>query len=118
MALTWNWTDKVGTATYKFNFRGEQGEHQLSLYNGNALLIMLHEYEQDGNSMYDMFGFFVDKDHCKRCLGLVKDSKNIWETEQGTITEITLSKSKCKNFDYLVKAFAHAFKSIQINIVE
>lgn len=59
MALRWAWENKIGELDI------QQGEHKftLSLYQGNALLIMLHEREES----YTMYNFFADKTHFKNC---------------------------------------------------
>lgn len=82
MALNWNFeTDYVGTWTEN------DGEHEWTykLYSGNALLIMCAEWEKDGEQLYSVHGFFVDKDHMKRCLGLVKGTDNIYSSKRLTV---------------------------------
>lgn len=65
MALQWNWDDKMGKCT-------TQNGINLNLYRGNAFMIAIHEFEQDGKELYSLAWFFADKDHCKNCLGLTK----------------------------------------------
>lgn len=72
MSLNWQWKeDKVGTWTEK---QGDR-EYTYNLYSGNALLIMIAEWEEKGQDLYTVHGFFCDKDHMKNCLGLNKDYK-------------------------------------------
>lgn len=72
MSLNWNWKeDKVGTWTEK---HGDM-ENTYNLYSGNALLIMIAEWNEDGIDKYQVASFFCDKDHMKNCLGLNKDYK-------------------------------------------
>jgi hypothetical protein len=60
MALRWNWNEKIGELDI------EQGENKftLSIYQGNALMIILQEWEDD---QYSMYQFFADKAHFKNC---------------------------------------------------
>lgn len=73
MALHWQWEDKCGEATLVQMHEGEDDKvFTLSLYPGNAYLIMLHEREEDGKDVWSMFSFWADKDHMKNMLGLNK----------------------------------------------
>ena len=77
MSLNWNWNENIGTLKIQQNWedRGENsGIHEwtLNLYVGNALLIILHETEEQ----YNMYNFFIDRDHLKNC---VKNCPEIFE---------------------------------------
>ena len=111
MALMWDWKEKVGTAKLA---NRERKEFELSLYNGNALLIALFEYKQDNEDMYNMHWFFVDKPHMNRMLGLTKGTSNCLNAEGYKITELSLDTAKCKNMWDIVKAFVKAFGDITI----
>ena len=75
MALHWQWSEKIGKAF----FRDERGiERQYNLYQGNAYLIFLDEYEENGKGYYALYCFFADKDHMNNCLGLSKGSTPIF----------------------------------------
>ena len=64
MALNWDWNKKIGELLIKQN----EKEFTISIYQGNALAIFLHEYVNDeGNEVYSMYQFFCDKDHFNRC---------------------------------------------------
>lgn len=64
MALNWNWDKKIGELLIKQN----EKEFTISIYQGNALAIFLHEYVNDeGKEVYSMYQFFCDKDHFNRC---------------------------------------------------
>lgn len=60
MALRWEWENKIGELDI------EQGEHKftMTVYQGNALMIILHEKEET----WQMYFFFADKTHFKNCL--------------------------------------------------
>ena len=71
MALTWEWSEKCGEITLEQKTEsGDWRQFPLSLYKGNAFLIMLAENDEDNT--YQMFGFFADKEHAKACLGLAR----------------------------------------------
>jgi len=68
MALNWLWSEKCGEATLK----QEDKKFTLDLYTGNAFLIMLTNYEKNGDTYWDVFSFWVDEQHMKNMLGLNK----------------------------------------------
>ena len=76
MAVTWNWKDKIGKAT----FEGADGKnYNVNLYTGNVLCVMCHEWKEDcDKKVYNVQGFFHDETHLKRCLGLVKGYSNCY----------------------------------------
>ena len=81
MALNWDWNKKIGELLIKQN----EKEFTISIYQGNALAIFLHEYVNDeGKEVYSMYQFFCDKDHFNRC---VKDKT--WDYAEDWI-KITL----------------------------
>lgn len=59
MSIRWEWENKIGELDI------QQGENKftMSLYQGNALLIILYETEKD----YQMHQFFADKHHFNNC---------------------------------------------------
>ena len=64
MALNWNWDRKIGELLIR---QGEK-EFTISIYQGNALAIFLHEYtDEGGQEVYSMYSFFCDKEHFKNC---------------------------------------------------
>ena len=64
MALNWNWNEKIGELLIR---QGEK-EFTISIYQGNALAIFLHEYtNEDGQKVYSLYSFFCDKEHFKNC---------------------------------------------------
>ena len=70
MALNWRWDRKVGEATFYNPVTGKK--YKTSLYVGNAFLISLYLYKENGEDMYTVHRFFCDEGHAKRCLGLAK----------------------------------------------
>lgn len=87
MALNWRWDKKVGEAT----FRNSAGKtYKTSLYIGNAFLISLYRYKENGEKMYTMHGFFCDETHAKRCLGLVAYDGYKENNYKGRLVAVTL----------------------------
>ena len=125
MALYWNWSEKCGEIeVVQMHPDYEDQKFTLSLYKGNAFLIMTHEYkdEKTGEDMYNMFSFFTSKDHAKNCLGIAKgkarldDCRNIFDTPYQKFTKLRLNKKKHPNWKDVVAMFAEAFDNITIEI--
>lgn len=116
MALTWNWKDKVGTVKAICTMGdGELKECKFNLYNGNAYLISIDEFTENGVDKYNMSWFFVDKTHMNNMLGLSKGMSNCLNSRDFKITELSLDSKKCRNLWDIVKAFVKAFDNITIN---
>lgn len=124
MSLNWNWDEKVGEVTFtKEEIDGVKKDFVSNLYNGNAYLIMVYEYtdESDGKEKYQLTGFFADKTHMKRCLGIDKKykrtlGKNLYEDSWNRLTKIRLNKAKCRDVKDIVMAFYEAFNDITIEL--
>lgn len=125
MALNWIWDEKCGELTFSQNYKGEEyREFTVSLYQGNAVLIMLNEWEEeheDGiHNMWSMWNFFCDKGHMNRCLGLEKNSDgvkdNIFDKDTCRFLKIRLNKAKNRYWKDIVKSFASAFDNITIEL--
>lgn len=124
MSINWLWKNKCGEATIKqLRKNGNESawnEFTVSLYEGNAFLIMLYEYkDDDGQEMYNMFSFFVDKTHAKKCLGLQKNEDgeivNMFDDNWQKLTKLRINKAKCRYKD-IVSMFAQAFDNLAIEI--
>lgn len=107
MALNWKWENKIGEVTMK----GSHGEYTLTLYTGNADIIWLYEYEEDGKNMYSLFSFWDDETHAKKCLGLTKGFDN---NTSGMI-KFRINKAFPKALKY-IELVAKAFNDITIEI--
>ena len=122
MALTWDFNEKVGEATFLQDYNGEQKTYTVNLYVGNAYLIFIYEFK-DVQDRYSLFGFFADKTHMNRCLGIDKKYKatygdNMYEKPHDKLTTIRLNKAKLNSthLKEIVTAFSEAFDSINIQI--
>ena len=78
---------------------------------------MIYEYKDKETSkdMYDLFGFFSDKTHMNRCLGLVKGYDNIYAS-YGRLKRISFNKAKSRNYNQIIPALVKAFDDIEIKI--
>lgn len=65
MSLNWQWNDKMGEVTDKRGYTS-------NLYRGNAFMIAVNEFKQDGEDVYTLAWFFCDKKHLENCIGLSK----------------------------------------------
>ena len=121
MSLNWSWKEKCGEATILDTMRDEEPKpFNVSLYTGNAYLIMLYEWEEDGKELWNMFSFWADKDHMNHCLGLNKkkdpESYNIYDTPYRKLTKIRLDKDKCGHIKDIIPALVKAFDNITIEV--
>lgn len=120
MALHWDWKEKCGEVTLIQTHEGEEDrEFKLGLYTGNACLIMLNEWEENGEKYWSMSSFWADKQHMKNCLGLNKKDgyeSNIYSTPYQRWAKIRLDKKKCRYFKEIVAAVAQAFDDISIEV--
>ena len=112
MALRWDFNQKAGTVT---EIRG-QHEVTFNFYEGNALMIVLHEYEEDGEGYYDLQWFFCDEEHAKNCLGLVKGKDNMFG--EGNINRLTIYRDNCRQWKKLIDLFTKAFPKIKIELLD
>lgn len=112
MALRWDFKQKAGIVTER---NGEQ-EVTHNFYEGNALMIVTHEYEKDGVEYYDMLWFFVGEDHAKNCLGLTKGHDNMFG--QDGIARLTIYREHCRQWKKLIDLFTRAFPKIAIEILD
>lgn len=71
MAVRWNWKEKMGEVQYKDPI--EPKKHKIDIYDGNCLMVMIHNYKQENQKMYQFMGFMSDINHLKRCIGLEKN---------------------------------------------
>ena len=122
MSLNWNWKDKCGEATFFENYPdSEPRTYTVNLYEGNAYLIFIYEYEENGEGMYTLNSFWCDKTHMNRCLGIDKKYKatygeNMYEKPYSRLTKIRLNKAKCRNIKEIIKAMVEAFDNLEIEI--
>lgn len=115
MSLNWEWKDKCGELTIVQKYAETEKQFTISLYQGNAFLIMLHEYNTEGTDVYDLYGFFNDKAHMRRCFGLGKKSENLHNIYDEW-KKIRINKAKYRYTKDLVTALTEAFDNISIEL--
>lgn len=120
MAITWQWKDKCGEAIVEQTMGDTTKQFTKTLYNGNAYLIFLNEWEEDGVEKYSMHSFFADKKHMKIMLGLEKardgNKINFFNNEYEKLIKLRLNKKKCRYMNDIINAFVKAFDNIEIEI--
>lgn len=92
MSINWNWKDKIG----ELEVSGIHRDIILNIYEGNAVMIFLYEYEEDGKELYQMYNFICDVQHLRRCVangdGYFADWKELrlhkWSKNIETIASI------------------------------
>ena len=117
MSLQWRWDDTCGEATFLQEFDGGHREFTTNLYNGNALLIFVNEWEEEGRNMYSLYAFFANKEHAKICLGLDKkrpEFNNMFDTDGTKLVSLKLNKEKCRDYKKIVSLFKKAFPKLNI----
>lgn len=114
MALHWNWNECIGEATFETG-QADRPYITVNLYQGNALLLFLHQFKENGADMWSMYSFWVDKDHMKNCLGLTKGNSNIYKDIPCRLASIKLNK-ETKYLKDIVSCLIKAFDNIQIKI--
>ena len=105
MALQWKFDMKCGEIT--FFEKAREKEFTYALYEGNAFLIMLKE-ERDGKMIeWEMYNFFVDETHMKRCCGLAKGCDDLFEDAPPIRMRLDIKKhSKWKKVvELMLKAY-------------
>ena len=115
MSLNWSFKEKCGEATLR---QGDR-EFTLHLYQGNAYLIFLNEWEEDGEGRYSLYSFFADKTHAKKMLGLQKNSdgeKVNYFDGYDKFTKFRFNKAYCRDLNEIVGLLIKAFDNIDIEI--
>lgn len=120
MAYNWDWNRKGGTFTYN--------DYTYNFYVGNGFMIVIDEFTvteeraekcgvddnlKVGEEAYRVVWFFIDKDHAKRCLGVLKGYDNMFE---GLVQKIVIYKDNCHNWKDIVDLFTKTQPNIVIEI--
>ena len=119
--LTWDWSKKCGelTATQKRE-DGTEKDFVLSMYEGNAFLIVLHEFVDDeGTERADLWSFWADEAHAKNCLGLNKKggfTENIYCKPWEWVSAVRINKKMHTRYEKLVSLLVRAFDNIKIEV--
>lgn len=115
MALNWRWEEKCGEAVIQ---QGEK-EFTVDLYQGNAFLIFIYEYQEDGQNMYQLYNFWADKQHMKNCLGLNQKEgygDNMFGSPDCKLVSVRINKEKYRYTKDLILALIQAFDDLTIEL--
>lgn len=122
MAIQWRWDEKCREATFRREIKdGEVKTVTANLYEGNAYLIFIYEWTEGETEHYNLWGFFADKDHMKRCLGIDKKDKetyghNMYDKSYDKLVKVRLNKSKSRHYKDIIQALVQAFDDIEIEV--
>lgn len=119
MAIQWQWKDKIGEAVIQQTVGDETKEFTKTIYEGNAFMIFLNEWNEDGVDKYSMYTFFADEKHAKICLGLDKRKEyagNILDEDMTKLVKLRINKKKSRYYKKIVTLFAQAFDNLVIEI--
>ena len=115
MSLNWRWDERCGEAVIQQN----EKDWTVSLYQGNAFLIFLYEYQEDGQNMYQLYNFWADKQHMKNCLGLNQKEGyggNMFNEAGCKMKRIRINKGKFRYTKELTQALVQAFDDLTIEL--
>ena len=128
MSLNWSWDSCCGEAVFESTYwnplegKDETRQFTTKLYQGNAYLIFIYHYEENGEKMYTLHTFFADKEHMKNCLGLNKKwSKDNIFNEDGysKLVKISLDKNHNAYVKQIVDALVQAnFSKLEITVYD
>lgn len=120
MSLNWRWDEKCGEAIIEQTWKDETKRFTKNLYEGNAFLIFLNEWEEDGVGKYSLYTFFADEAHAKRCLGINMNAdkiyRNMFEDGYDKLVKLRVNKKKAHNWKKIITLFAQAFDNLEIEI--
>jgi len=108
------------TVIYKDNESSEWKEESITLYEGNAVLIMIKEWiDEDDKEVWTMFSFWTDLQHMKNCLGLNKKegyTENVYVNSHSKISKIRLNKKRLRYTEKIATSLIKAFDNLVIEI--
>lgn len=114
MALEWRWKEKRGQIIGRDN---DGKKFSANIYEGNAPLIALSEWDEGGNHCYAMYLFFVDDEHAKKCLGLKKNACGEKRNLYPEIEEVRLSKNH-SHYKEIMRWFDKAYDNIVLATIK
>ena len=107
MALQWQWEEQSGTVQY-------EGK-TFPFWEGNAFMIAINMFkDNEGKDTHSLAWFLADKQHAKQCLGLARDSYDMFE---GKVEKITIYKNHSQYWKDIVDLFMQSQPNIEITIL-
>ena len=91
--LNWDFGYKAGKATYLDN---EGKQRVYNLYEGNAYLIEVAEWRENGRNLYSVRKFALDKKHLET---------QIAEGDYAKLVRLTINKDVCRKAYEIAKLF-------------
>lgn len=95
--LSWDFNQKVGQAIYLNN---EGKEWVYNLYQGNAYLIEVAEWEENGQNLYSVSKFALDKKHLETQI-----AEGDYNRRYAKLIRLTINKSVCHKAYEIAKLF-------------
>lgn len=95
--LNWDFNQKAGEATYVDH---EGKEWIYHLYQGNAYLIETAEWEENGQNMYTVSKFALDKKHLEKQI-----AEGDYNRRYAKLVRLTINKSACHKAYEIAKLF-------------
>ena len=114
MALTWRWKEKRGQIIGRDN---DGKIFSANIYEGNAPLIALSEWDEGEDHYYAPYLFFVDDEHAKKCLGLKKNTDGEKRNLYPEIEEVRLSKNH-SHYKEIMMWFDKAYDNIVLATIK
>lgn len=105
MALRWSWKNKMGEMTItQQDLDGETNNFRINIYHGNCLAVFIYECKNaEGKEMYDIYSFFVDKQHAKR---MAKECPTLFWDKVKSI-KLNLAFKECETLAKLLTKAGH-----------
>lgn len=95
MSLNWSWKYKMGEIVVEQSHSIPNGtgvestkdvmKFKVNLYHANCLCAGIYEYKdpESDKTLYQVYSFFLDVNHMKRCLGLTNNTYNLFDGKNG-----------------------------------
>ena len=102
MSVNWSWNNKMGEITVKQN-GSKPCTYKVNIYHANCLCALI--YEVPKSDQYMFWGFFNDRLHLQRCIGLKPYMGRNYETH---------TREKMQDNTY-AKGNQHEWKKLRLN---
>lgn len=121
MAITWKWKEKCGEIVAECETANGMQEHTFNMYNGNCLMVAIDEFnDENGTDMYNLYAFFADKIHARRCFGCDRKwgsyGDNLYDRPYHHWTKVRINTAVFHDYKTFVLVLTEAFKSLTIEL--
>lgn len=116
MAVTWQWSEKLGSMNFTQKHNEEVFNYTLNLYGSNCLAAIIYDFkdEETGKDMYQFNSFWNDAQHLKNCLGLTKGYNDLYGYEDNKLELIRLNTYYEKDALTIAKLFSKAGYKVEL----